>query len=313
MRHLAIAALVGAAAAVGLVATGAAAPEGTPPAKPAAPPPAKPAAKAAGHGGLVDDLDCSACHTPEGWKLSSAAGVSGFDHDRTGFPLRGAHVQRPCGDCHAGQPKPVTVCAGCHPDPHDGRVQGACQECHTATAWSDTGALARHRRTRMPLTGRHAQIDCVACHTRQGERTWSAAPVACWSCHAADYLSPATHPTHVADPADPGRQAFSRDCSRCHRTSGWSPAVFDPTILGRSLSGGVGARAGSPDHDVWFLLSSGPHRTADCASCHVDGRRMTRVRCDGCHRDAELRASHRRMPVRGTAGCLRCHPRGRAR
>src|SRR5262245_47192494 len=71
-----------------------------------APPRAAPSSLAmraapAAHGGFTDDLDCSACHTPSGWKLSSVAGESGFDHDRTGFPLRGAHARKACTGCHS--------------------------------------------------------------------------------------------------------------------------------------------------------------------------------------------------------------------
>lgn len=256
------------------------------------------------HTDLFDDLACSGCHSVAGWKVASMTGATGFDHDRTGFPLRGAHVQRTCGDCHTGTTRPATTCEGCHRDPHAGRVDGACQECHTASAWSDTGALERHRRTRMPLTGRHAQLDCVACHART-ERTWSSPPVACWGCHAGDYGDPATHPDHDGDPADPLRAPFSRDCGRCHRTSGWNPALFDPTALSRQRV--------APAHDTWFVLSSGKHRDAACDSCHVDRRRPARVRCDGCHRDGELAAQHDRRPARSAAACLRCHPRGQAR
>ena len=115
-----------------------------PTATPPTPPPAAPAAPAA-HGGLVDDLDCSACHTPAGWAMSAGAG-RGFDHDRTGFPLRGAHAQRPCSSCHQGQGTPPSTCEGCHRDPHARRLGDSCAECHTAAAWSDTATLARHRR-----------------------------------------------------------------------------------------------------------------------------------------------------------------------
>ena len=43
------------------------------------------------HEGMVDDLDCSACHTSSSWQLAPTAGAAGFDHDRTGFALRGVH------------------------------------------------------------------------------------------------------------------------------------------------------------------------------------------------------------------------------
>lgn len=261
--------------------------------------------KPAAHGGFVDDMDCSACHTTEGWKLSTAAGASGFDHDRTGFPLRGSHTRATCTRCHGGGKAPATSCEGCHRDPHQRRHDETCAECHTAVAWADTASLEQHRRTRMPLTGRHAVIDCNACHTRQAGRTFSALPVDCYACHRTEFHRADVHPAH--DGAGGGAQ-FSRDCGRCHQTSAWSPAYADPNLLPREAI----ARTGG--HDAWFVLSSGSHRGAACASCHVDPRRMRHVRCDGCHDDLALRRQHRVVPVaRSSSSCLRCHPRGAAR
>jgi hypothetical protein len=262
------------------------------------------------HGGFVADMDCSACHTPAGWKLSAGAGQSGFDHDRTGFPLRGAHVQTTCTGCHTGQAEVATTCEGCHRDPHQGRMDGSCAECHRATSWVDTAALDLHRRTRMPLTGRHAVLECTACHTRQSERTWSDVPTDCYSCHREDYHRPGVHPDHDGDPADPTLQPFPRDCGRCHRTATWTDAVIDPLGLPR----GAFAAARRLEHDTWFVVSTGPHRTAACASCHPDARRTRLARCESCHTADRLATQHPGKPVsRAAMSCLRCHPRGVAR
>jgi hypothetical protein len=254
------------------------------------------------HDGLVDNMDCKACHTAAGWNVSASASGSGFDHDRTGFPLRGAHVQRTCIACHATTKAPPRACSGCHRDPHQGRLGTQCEECHTATAWSDTDTLDQHRRTRMPLTGRHATVDCVACHKRQTERTWSAVPTACYACHQADYHRTDVHPTHDGST---GQALFPRDCALCHQTSAWSPAVANPSSL-------PGALARS-DHAA-FDLTTGSHRATECTSCHSDRRRMQVVRCDGCHEPIGLRTQHRGAATSRTASaCLGCHPRGAAR
>ena len=257
------------------------------------------------HGGFVADLDCSACHTADGWNLSQSAGASGFDHDRTGFPLRGAHVQTSCGGCHTGTAKPASNCESCHRDPHEGRQLGTCAECHTATAWTDTKTLEQHRRTRMPLTGRHALIACSDCHKRQGERMYSDTPADCFACHAKDYHAATVHPVH--DGSD-GHPLFPHDCAQCHPTTSWSIAFADPTTLP-----GNTPRLGGPDHDVYFVLSTGSHRTAECTACHADARRMQLVRCDGCHADVTLRAQHRQPVAPSALGCLHCHPRGASR
>ncbi|MGE0402403.1 MAG: hypothetical protein AB7T06_37220, partial [Kofleriaceae bacterium] len=186
--------------------------------------------KVTAHDGFVDAMDCSACHTADGWKLSRDASKSGFDHDRTGFPLRGAHRQNQCSSCHAQKGSPPTTCEGCHRDPHQGRIDGACAECHTATAWSDTSALDQHRRTRMPLTGRHATAECSACHKRQTERRFSDTPTDCYACHQAEYRATTTHPLHDGSE---GGTVFPRDCGLCHQTTAWAPAFADPMALPR--------------------------------------------------------------------------------
>jgi len=254
------------------------------------------------HDGFVDDMDCAACHTAAGWQLAATAGASGFDHDRTGFALRGAHVQTRCTGCHTGAAKPVASCDGCHRDPHRGRNDGTCAECHTPTAWSDTNTLEQHRRTRMPLTGRHAVLDCTACHRRTGERAFSDVPADCYSCHRAEYQARTLHPVHDGSS---GAAPFSRDCGLCHRTSAWTPAITDPNALvtvARTL-----------DHETRFVLATGSHRAVACAACHADPRRAQRVRCDGCHTDPALRTQHRAPVARSATACLGCHPRGAAR
>ena len=255
------------------------------------------------HGGLTGDLDCNACHTTDSWKLASGAGASGFDHDRTGFKLRGQHAKTTCTGCHNGK-KPLETCDGCHRDPHQGRMDGQCYECHTAVAWSDTNALEQHRRTRMPLTGQHAITDCVACHTRQEGRTWTDLPIDCYACHQTEYHAASTHPNH--DGTGVGGKVFPRDCGECHTPITWGIAFSAPgTVLPRL--------AQEREHEAFFTLTSGSHRALDCGSCHVDPKRARAVRCDACHNDISLRGQHRARVTTDALGCLRCHPRGARR
>lgn len=304
------------------------APAPAPKAGPTAAAPVKPAAPAPAHAGFVEDMDCSACHSPDGWKLAQSAGQSGFDHDRTGFPLRSSHKQTACAGCHTGTAKPANACSSCHRDSHQARLGQQCEECHRSTTWKDTSALERHRLTRLPLTGRHATAECVSCHKRGAERTFSDAPVDCYSCHSGLYHDPnPPHVDHDGDPADPSILPLPRDCSLCHRPTGWKPVVFVPGMLRTGLNarlrnpaaarqGGLMLAAGVADrieHDAMFEISSGKHRSAVCESCHTDTRRPKAVRCDGCHQGAALRKQHRGPVSRAAAACLSCHPRGGAR
>jgi hypothetical protein len=284
-------------------------------------PAAQPSAAKA-HGGFVEDMDCAACHTPEAWSLAQTAGQSGFDHDRTGFPLRSAHQQATCAGCHVGTAKPATTCVGCHRDSHQSQLGNACEECHRTTTWKDTRALEKHRTTRMPLTGKHAITECVACHTRGTERTFSAVPSDCYSCHRKAYHNANVHPDHDGDPADPSKPPFPRDCSLCHRTIGWLPAVTNPNTLGNSLTARL-RRVGAAsvmqttqlqsEHDGFFVISTGAHRDAACDGCHIDPRRPRAVRCDGCHTAASVTSQHKQPVSRAANACLRCHPRGARR
>ncbi|HWO08702.1 MAG TPA: hypothetical protein VNN80_04460, partial [Polyangiaceae bacterium] len=131
----------------------------------AAAPDAAGARRAARHGSVTQGMDCSACHSPDGWRaVSATARGSGFDHSRTGFPLTGRHAAQPCASCHGAERQVTRLCAGCHEDAHQGQLGSGCDGCHSATSWQRTDAFARHRQTRLPLTGMHALLDCRECH-----------------------------------------------------------------------------------------------------------------------------------------------------
>jgi hypothetical protein len=265
---------------------------------------------------FLGDMDCSSCHTPDGWKLSQASDGSGFDHDRTGFALRGVHATTPCVGCHTGKAATPRACTGCHADPHQGRQGRACEECHLTSDWRDTQTLARHARSRMPLTGAHALIDCTGCHRRTGERTYSDTPSDCFACHERDYRASTTHPNHVA-PTDPITHAplppVSRTCSTCHSTVTWAAAVLDGTLTG-ALDSGLGGAP--PDHEARFPIASGKHRGLACDSCHRDLTRPTQVSCTGCHAHDTIALLRQHAAVatgRSAQTCLACHPGGMPR
>lgn len=264
------------------------------------------------HPSFTDDIPCSACHTPDGWAMpGGSSGEGGFDHARTGFPLNGRHLAAGCTDCHAARRQVRRDCVSCHTDQHEGRLGQDCSRCHDSIAWSSTDALEAHRLTRMPLTGMHAIAACTDCHRRNGSRAYTAVPATCISCHETDYRRPDVHPAHDGSA---GAAPFSRQCETCHRTSGWSPAIVDPSMLG-GASMGLG-EAAPPSHELRFPIRTGAHLGAPCASCHENPRVPQAVRCVGCHAHspARLRADHRTVPADPDGrACLACHPGGAAR
>jgi hypothetical protein len=259
---------------------------------------------------VTQGIACSACHTPESWKsVVASSGGSGFDHSRTGFPLTQRHRQVPCAGCHSSDRRITRECAGCHQDAHQGQLGAACDGCHSAATWFQTQAFERHRRTRLPLTGMHALTECRDCHARTLDQSWSSVPADCYACHADDYRRPDLHPLHVGVPGDPEQPPFPRECATCHRATGWLPVFVDA----RLATSGFALSAAS-DHDAAFPLSRGPHRGADCRSCHPSAATPRAVRCDGCHAHDErkLLEQHRAVSGYGTA-CLTCHPGGSVR
>jgi ferredoxin len=136
--------------------------------------------------------DCAVCH-----KVTSFTDLR-FDHDsQSRFPLTGVHKKAACGSCHVtakirpdGPPtvryKPLALtCGGCHPDQHQGqfaweasanRAAGAaikrraapdCSFCHETTTFKETIFSHDDKRfTAFALLGKHAKLECGACHKR---------------------------------------------------------------------------------------------------------------------------------------------------
>lgn len=261
-----------------------------------------------GHGGITEQLDCSACHTPAGWKsLTNGPSGGGFDHDRTGFPLRGEHSRVGCTECHQADRKLTRECSSCHEDFHRGRLSTDCSECHNSSTWLRTDAIERHRMTRLPLTGMHALISCTECHRRFSDRAWSSVQANCFACHADDYRRRDIHPLHVGSATSP---PFDRNCATCHRASSWVPAIIALGTFTQSQS------ALSLDHDAHFPIRFGSHRSAQCSDCHAREDGTGAIQCVSCHAHGplQLRSQHQsQMPPSSGRACLGCHPGGAAR
>ncbi len=80
--------------------------------------------------------DCERCHSTSTFKDINK---KEFDHNKTKFPLRGAHINIKCSDCHgsslASKPK-FAKCTDCHKDAHFGefKINDAirdCKACHS--------------------------------------------------------------------------------------------------------------------------------------------------------------------------------------
>ena len=232
------------------------------------------------HGDL--GLACSQCHSTESWsRLKSALD---FDHGKTRFPLVGRHTQMRCIECHTSLvfSQAGEHCLDCHLDVHRGQFGGGCEQCHTPAGWDETSRMVeRHHRTRFPLVGVHASLDCKSCHAN-GQ--YAGLSVTCESCHLNEYRS-VENPDHVA-------AGFSRDCAQCHSVTiaAWKEAQFTHT----------------PD----FPLTAG-HAISSCIRCHEQGYAAISGECYPCHA-AEFAATTNpdHEPGNFSHNCSECHTTG---
>jgi hypothetical protein len=206
---------------------------------------------------------CVACHGVTGWEKVR------FNHDPTGFPLRGAHQTVVCGGCHPnGFEVPVAdTCAGCHRDRHGGEFGASCEGCHDDKSWRPLFQADAHRRTNFPLTGKHGLIPCQQCHGNMRDKSFGRAAVRCIACHQGDLdRTKVTSIDHAA-------AGFSPECQTCHGTSRFWPARLD-------------------QHAACFRIASGAHHG---------------IRCLGCHTSLPAGASFTGTCATGTFTCSSCH------
>jgi hypothetical protein len=203
--------------------------------------------------------DCTQCHNTTSWTTST------FNHNNTSFPLTGAHTTVPCASCHINNnfgPNIPTTCVNCHQADYNGTTNPAhvaagfptdCTICHSTTNW--TTSTFNHATTSFPLTGFHATMQCVQCHTSATTYNGSL-PTLCSGCHMADYNG-TTNPNHAAS-------HFPTTCDTCHTTTSWAGAVFN--------------------HNNTPFPLTGFHVNVPCTSCHINNVFAgTPTLCSGCH------------------------------
>ena len=247
-----------------------------------------------------------------------------FDHDKTAFPLTGAHGPLACASCHpsgAGgvvrfKGTPHQSCASCHRDPHAGRMGATCASCHSTAGWNriDSGRFD-HGKTRFPLTGRHEKVACAGCHARGpgGMKFQGTSFASCASCHkdphagrlGAELRRAATRPP-ASSASSRGSSTTTARASRCAASTWRSSATRATVPAGRR-----------------------PLKHARCTDCHEDrhaGQLAGRAdggRCESCHDVSGFKPARfsvedharTRMPLTGRAsgrGLRRVPSRGRS-
>ncbi len=227
--------------------------------------------------------DCEKCHTPKSWIINDITAL----HQKTRFPLLGAHRNVNCSECHKSASKfqfePLGIeCVNCHiadfqkttsPNHVTNKYSTSCLECHNENSNSWHMTLVGHES--FPLTGGH-NIGCGLCHTTNH---YTKIDKECNTCHSKQYLASQV-PAHST-------AGISKECATCHSTVTWKPSGFNHTTTGYELKG------------AHKLL-------VQCSLCHKGNVTSAPQICVGCHQskyDAALNHKAQGFPI----DCIMCH------
>jgi hypothetical protein len=258
---------------------------------------------------------CENCHGEQGWLVFKGVMAEQAFHEKTRYPLRGAHVEVACKTCHGPfrgvkavfKGLPFAHCTSCHVDAHLAQLAGAgnaCDRCHTVQGFRPARYEAQDH-TSWPLLGAHEAVACQHCHRVDQKLAARAVPVRAWleKRRRKDEISLVQfHPagkTSRCDAchADPHGGQFQKrvqkaGCSDCHEVAAWKSVRFDH------------------DRETKFSLTAG-HAKRACASCHMkEATGLVRYTplptgCASCH--ADVHAGQFALARRAPTDCTRCH------
>ena len=234
--------------------------------------------------GHLKDKTCRKCHTEHIGRGGIIAPIEKetFDHDRTGYRLRGGHrnTKNSCDDCHKPRKKYREVpadCFSCHKKDdddkgHHGGLGKKCEDCHTDVKWKET--TFDHDKTKFKLLDKHKETKCKECHI---DYRYKDNPKDCYSCHKKD----------DANKEGGHRGKFGTKCEKCHDAKSWKDSIFDH------------------DRETKYKLR-GKHREAKCTACHTGTlyNEKLQTKCLACHKKDDDEKGHK-----GSLGdkCESCH------
>lgn len=211
------------------------------------------------HGLMKEEKPCKECHTDHKGRDAriSKLDTVNFDHNQTGYELKGAHTNSKvlCKDCHSPLKKyrdaPIK-CNGCHEkaDKHKGSLGPECQNCHEEKDWKTTHF--DHSKTKFDLLDKHKEVKCTKCHI---DNKYKDTPKLCNDCHKKD-----------DDGAKGHKGKFGPKCETCHNAKGWKETIFD--------------------HDKTKYPLLGKHKEIKCIECHKGNLYKDKLKkeCVACHK-----------------------------
>jgi hypothetical protein len=261
--------------------------------------------KQGSHGRYQEQQECKACHTEHKGRTENIAPITEqtFDHERTDFPIRGAHADAKkveCKACHKPKVKyrdAPSDCYGCHKkdDTHKGKVGAACAGCHIDRNWKEI--RFDHDTTRYKLRNKHVEAPCKSCHAND---RYKDTPMDCYSCHKKD---------------DKHKGQEGTKCEDCHDDRSWKKAPFDHNKSRFPLMG----KHAQAECKKCHLTPAFKDASMDCYSCHKKDDKHKGdygEKCETCHGASDWKSItfdhelHTQYPLRGqhiTTTCASCH------
>jgi hypothetical protein len=257
--------------------------------------------------------DCLKCHDQTHWKIES------FDHDVTGYHLKGKHAELKCVDCHKQKPPakpdaPVknfnwtglkAACLSCHKDFHKfgkytSKTYGnpnQCLKCHDESSWKKTHDFVHDTNTRYAIDGKHLELKCNDCHLPTGRKNPTRMPNASQGVYHWDKLETKTcenchNNPHIGQfkPA-----LLAKGCTSCHTTRGWNELKSENSF----------------DHSKTRFPLTGAHTIAACKDCHeVQGKKVYKFKsfdqkfCIDCHTNVHTGQFSAKFSAQS---CVQCH------
>ena len=261
--------------------------------------------KQGSHGRFKELRECKACHTEHKGRTENIAPITEqtFDHERTDFPLKGAHANAEkveCKACHKPKIKyrdAPSDCYSCHKkdDRHKGKVGRTCADCHTDRNWKEI--RFDHDKTRYKLRNKHAEVPCKGCHVND---RYKETPRDCYSCHKND---------------DKHRGQEGTKCEECHDDRSWKKSPFDHNKSRFPLMG----KHAKAECQKCHLTPAFKDAPMDCYSCHKKDDKHKGAygeKCETCHAENDWKTIifdhdlHSKYPLRGRhimTKCESCH------
>lgn len=223
----------------------------------------------------VKSKNCWVCHSEHHGKNFRIVNFDekNFNHELTGFPLKGKHSNLNCKDCHNKKFQVdksikkgktflglVQDCNGCHKDVHFNTAITKCNSCHTTESFKNI-LYFDHSKTGFDLLGAHKNLSCLMCHQNQAKSPNDETKILfsniknsnCTNCHL-----------------DIHNGKFGKNCLNCHYFESFSKII-----------------KGNFNHSQTKFPLKGEHNSLSCNKCHKESykQKIKFENCNDCHTD----------------------------